>query len=314
MLDWNDLRHFLAVARAGSTLGAAETLRVNQTTVARRIAALERALDAKLFEKVQSGYRLTELGQEILPAAERVQTEADTVVRLVQQRARRLSGTIRVTTNETIADLFLTPSIMDFTKQYPDVRLDVVIDPRRLDLARGEADVALRAAEDPGTGPIVVRKLRHLPWAIYCSREYAARNGCPGSVEELSQHTIIGGDGPLLAMQGPTWLENAAGTAKVIARSNSLPNLLTAVRSGLGITALPCALAEPVPELIRCIGPIEDLGAPLWLVTRADVKDEPRIRAFTSFISARIVAMRHLFELRDTPVQAEPAGRSSSLS
>ena len=99
MFDWNDLRHFLAVARAGSTLAGAEALKVNQTTVARRIAALERSLGAKLFDRAQSGYRLTELGHELLPAAERLEIEAATVTRLVEQRSRRLAGTIRVTTN-----------------------------------------------------------------------------------------------------------------------------------------------------------------------------------------------------------------------
>ncbi|HEX8525374.1 LysR family transcriptional regulator [Allosphingosinicella sp.] len=304
MFDWNDLRHFLAVARAGSTLAAAEILRVNQTTVARRIAALERDLGAKLFDRAQSGYRLTQLGEELLCAAERVETEAEGVARLVQQSSRRLKGTIRVTTNETIANVFLTPSLMDFAELYPDIRLEVVVDPRQLDLARGEADVALRAGADPGSGPIVVRKLRHLPWAVYCSRDYARRNGCPGEIAQLAEHTIVGSDGPLAVMAAPMWLEQAAGAARVIGRSNSLPNMMAAVKAGLGLAILPCALAEPDPELVRCIGPMDDVGAPLWLVTRSDNKDEPRIRAFTTFISARIIAMRHLFELRDPAEEA----------
>ena len=305
MFDWNDLRHFLAVARSGTTLGAAEALKVNQTTVARRIAALEQALGARLFERAQSGYRLTELGHELLPAAARLEIEASTVARLVEQRSRRLAGTIRVTTNETIANLFLTPSLPDFADLYPDIRVEVVVDPRYLDLSRGEADVALRAAQHPGNGPIVVRKLRHLPWAVYSSRDYAARNGCPARVGELPRHKVIGPDGPLCEMAAFQWLEGAAGSAQVMARSNSLPNMLTAVRAGLGLAVLPCAMAEPEPDLVRCIGPMDDIGAPLWLITRSDNKDEPRIRAFTSFIAARIVAMRHLFELRDPP--AEPA-------
>ena len=170
MFDWNDLRHFLAVARAGSTLGAAEGLKVNQTTVARRIAALEQALGAKLFDKASAGYRLTELGSELLPVAERVEVEAETVLRLTEQRARRLTGTVRVTTNETIADIFLMPSVTEFCDLYPHIRLDIVVDARHLDLNRGEADVALRVGGSPGSGAIVARKLRHLPWGVYCSR------------------------------------------------------------------------------------------------------------------------------------------------
>lgn len=313
MFDWNDLRHFLAVARAGSTLAAAEALKVNQTTVARRIAALEQALGARLFDRAQSGYRLTELGHELLPAAERLETEAATVARLVEQRSRKLAGTIRVTTNETIANLFLTPSLADFAELYPDVTVEVVVDPRHLDLGRGEADVALRAAQDPGTGPIVVRKLRHLPWAVYCSRDYAARHGCPADVSDLPAHKVIGSDGPLSAMTAFQWLEGAAGSAQVIARSNSLPNMLTAIRAGLGLAVLPCAMAEPEPDLVRCIGPMDEIGAPLWMITRHDAKDEPRIRAFTSFIAARIVAMRHLFELREPPPEPAPTADHASF-
>ena len=299
MFDWNDLRHFLAVARAGSTLAAAEGLKVNQTTVARRIGALEQALGAKLFDKASAGYRLTELGAELLPVAERVEVEAETVLRLTEQRARRLTGTVRVTTNETIADIFLMPSVSEFCELYPHIRLDIVVDARHLDLNRGEADVALRVGGSPGTGAIVARKLRHLPWGVYCSRAYAARSGCPSAPEKLCEHRILGAEGSLAAIQAPRWLEEMAGSERVIARSNTLPNLLIAAQAGLGLAVLPCAMAEPHEELVRCIGPIDELGAPLWLVTRTDLKDEPRIRAFTSFIAARIVSMRHLFELRD---------------
>lgn len=313
MFDWNDLRHFLAVARAGSTLAAAEALKVNQTTVARRIAALEQSLGARLFDRAQSGYKLTELGAELLPAAERLEVEAATVARLVEQRSRRLAGTIRVTTNETVANLFLTPSLPDFAELYPDIRVEVVVDPRYLDLSRGEADVALRAAQDPGTGPIVVRKLRHLPWAVYCSRDYAARSGCPRELDDLPKHKVIGSDGPLRDMAAFQWLEGAAGAAQVIARSNSLPNMMTAIRAGLGVAVLPCAMAEPEPDLVRCIGPLDEIGAPLWMITRSDNKDEPRIRAFTSFIAARIVSMRHLFEPRDPSPEPQPSPDHSAF-
>ena len=190
----------------------------------------------------------------------------------------------------------------------------MVVDPRNLDLGRGEADVALRAAQDPGSGPIVIRKLRHLPGAVYCSRDYAARSGCPRATEELPNHKVIGSDGPLAAMAAFQSLERAAGRAQVMARSNSLPNMMTAVRAGLGLAVLPCAMAEPETDLVRCIGPLDEIGAPLWMVTRSDNKDEPRIRAFTSFIAARIVAMRHLFELREPTGEPQPpADRASFL-
>ena len=305
-MDWDDLRHFLAVARTGTTLGAGEALRVNQSTVARRIGALEQALGVPLFVRSQAGYRLTEAGQEILPAAERAEIEAQTVAQLAEQRLRRLSGTVRVTASEALANVFLNPCIREFGELYPDVRIEVAIADRSLDIARGEADVALRAGVQQGGGAIVVRKLRDMPWSIYASRDYAHRNGCPGTEDGLRGHAIVGGDGNVARLPGPTWLEERAGADRVVARSNSLTHLAAAVRAGLGLGALPCSIGEPDPELIRCIEPPRALDSALWLVTRADIKDEPRVRAFTDFITARTVSMRHLFELKPRETVSVP--------
>jgi len=306
-MDWNDLRYFLAVARSGSTLAAAERLRVNQSTVARRIAALEQALGFTLFARSQAGYRLTDAGAELLPAAERVELEAETVERLGEQRQRRLAGTVRVTASEALANTFLNPCLREFTLLYPDVRIEVVIADRSLDIARGEADVALRAGVQKGGGAIVVRKLRDMPWSIYSSHDYARRNGCPESIEALRGHAVVDGDGSIEKLPPLLWLKERAGAERIVARSNSLTHLAAAVRAGLGLGALPCSIGEPDPELIRCIEPPAELLSTLWLVTRADIKDEPRVRTFTDFITARTVSMRHLFELRPRDeIVAEP--------
>jgi DNA-binding transcriptional LysR family regulator len=305
-MDWNDLRHFLAVARAGSTLAAAETLKVNQSTVARRIGALEQALGVRLFDRLQSGYRLTAAGREILPAAERLEIEASTVLRLAEQRARRVAGTVRVTTNEPLANLFLNPCIREFTQLYPDVLIEVAVSNESLDLDRGEADVALRAGTQSGTGNLRVRKLRELQWSVYASRDYARRNGCPRTPGAFAGHAIIGGDAGLRRVPGPGWLERHAGSDRVVARSNSVTHMVAAVKAGLGLAALPCTLGELEPELVRCLPPPAELDSPLWLVTRADLADEPRIRTFTAFMSARIVSMRHLFEIREEQGRLEP--------
>ena len=315
-MDWNDIRHFLAVCRVGSTLGAAETLKVNQSTVARRVTALEQSLGVRLFDRLQSGYRMTGAARELLPAAERLEIEAATIARLAEQRARRVAGSVRVTTNEPLANLFLSPCIREFTELYPDVTIEVVVTNESLDLARGEADVALRAGTQSGTGNLLVRKLRDLQWSVYSSRDYARRNGCPRDTGQLKGHMIVGGDAELARVPGPAWLERHAGSERVVARSNSVTHMVAAVKAGLGLGALPCTLGESDPELVRCLPPPRELESPLWLVTRADLADEPRIRTFTSFMSARIVSMRHLFELRPAdPV--EPCGapnRTGDLS
>jgi DNA-binding transcriptional LysR family regulator len=299
MFDWNDLRYFLATARAGSTVGASQIMRVNQSTVGRRIAALERSLGAKLFDRTAAGYRLTEVGQDLLPSAERAEAEAAAVLLLVEQRARLVAGTIKVTTNETIADLFLMPALTEFADLYPDIRVDVIVSSRWLDLERGEADVALRAARHLYTGTGSARRLAELPWAIYCSRRYAETHGRPTTAEQLRQHKIIGVDGPLAAVAGFDFLEQNAGDEAVVARTNSLPNLLAAVRAGLGISALPCVRGEADPQLLRCLGPNQELSSSLWLITRGDTRHEPKTRAFSSFAAAKTPVLRDLLRFDD---------------
>lgn len=294
MFDWNDLRYFLATARSGSTVAASRLLHVDQSTVSRRIAALEQSLGAKLFDKTVAGYRLTDIGRELIPAAERAELEAGSIMLMVEERARQIAGTLRVTTNETIADLFLMPSLAEFAELYPDIRVDVIVSARWLDLERGEADVALRAARHLEEAGRLATQLAELPWAIYCSRQYAECHGRADSAGELSLHKVIGVDGPLSAVAGFDWLEKRAGEEAVIARTNSLPNLLTAVRAGLGISALPCVLGEGDAGLIRCIGPSPDLCSFIWFLTGPQVRREPRVRAFGSFIAAKAPMLRQL--------------------
>lgn len=292
MYDWSDLRVFLAVARAGSTTAAAELLGVSQTTAARRIAALEEDLGAQLFERHQSGYRLTELGESVRGNAERIEAEAQAIADAIAQQRRHLAGVVRVTTNESMANAFVTPWLAEFAELYPDIRIQMIVDDRRLDLARGEADVALRAGSRPTDGALVVRKLCVVPWNIYCSQAYAARRGRPASIEALNEHSIIGGEGAFASLPAMRWLRDKAPRATIAAHSNNMSNLIATVKAGLGVTGLPCVDAEAEPTLLRCFGDLPELDSELFLVTRAEMKDLPRVRAFTDFISAKIASAR----------------------
>lgn len=294
MFDWNDIRYFLAAARGGSTVAASKIMRVDQSTVSRRISALEERLGARLFNRAVGGYELTNLGHEILATAEKAELELSAIPLLVEGRARHLSGIVKVTTNETIADLFLMPALPEFAELYPDIRVDVTVTSRWLDIARGEADVALRAARVWDAAELWAINLSELPWAIYCSHEYVEKHGAPTSTSDLPQQKIIGVDGPLAAVAGFDWLETKAGAETVVARTNSLPNLIAAVRASLGISALPCVRGDADPELVRCIGPYPELASFLWLVTRSEINVEPCVLAFRSFIISKKPVVREL--------------------
>jgi DNA-binding transcriptional LysR family regulator len=297
MYDWGDLRFFLTTARTGSTLAAARELGVNQTTVARRIAALEEALGVRLFDRNQDGYRVSEAGNEILAQAERVRIEADTVANLVGQRKRSLSGVIRVTTPEALANFALTPWLAEFMELYPDIRVEVIAADQRLDLARGAADIALRAGRLPTEDGIVVRKLANAPWGLYCSKAYATKHGAPKTIEEVNGHMVVGADGWLASLDPYVYVAQHAPRAKVRSVCTTVVNVAYAIKSGHGVGALPCLLAFAESDNIECFR-FEHLPYLYYLATPETLKDVPRIRAFSDFIVSRSAAIKHVLEGR----------------
>jgi DNA-binding transcriptional LysR family regulator len=298
MFEWGDLRHFLAVSRGGSTLAAAKVLGCNQTTVARRVAALEEALGEKLFERAAGGYRLTEVGSAMVQNAERVEAEVEAFGRMVAQRSRKLLGMIRVTTNDVLAECLLTPWLREFTERFPVVQVETIITDRRLDIARGEADIALRAGGQRLEGDgLVVRRLASGKWGIYCSRRYAAENRKPEAPADLGPHPIIGGAGDLARFE-PEFLRIAKANGAVIRQaSSSILNIAGAIRSGLGVGPVPCMLGELDPELERCFL-FDDADYDLILITREEMRNLPHVRAFNDFIASRTAALRHMIEGR----------------
>lgn len=296
MRDWDDLRHFLAVARAGSTLGAARSLGVNQTTCSRRVAALEAAIGTRLFERRQAGYRLTEAGTRLLAHAERVEHEVRALEAALEAERRMLSGRLRATTNESIANAVLTPFLARFREAYPRIRVAVTISDRALELARGEADVALRAGRQPEAVGVAVRRICHLPWTIYCARDYATRHGAPTSRADIAGHAVIGGEGNVAEIAGVRWLEEAAPGVEVVSRSGSLTNMTAAAIAGLGLAALPCMIGDREPALQRCFPPVPGIGGDLWLVVREEAREVPHVRAFLDSLAAHLSAVRSMLE------------------
>lgn len=300
MFEWSDLRHFLAVAKSGSTLSADKILGVNQTTVARRIAALEDALGERLFDKTAGGYRLTELGAAMVQSAERVETEVEAFSRMVAQRSRKLLGMIRVTTNDVLADCLLTPWLREFTQRFPVVQVETIITDRQMDLSRGEADIALRAAtlsSGPMGDNVVVRRLATGKWGVYASKAYVADNGLPTNPDELAAHPIIAGSGEL-ARFDPAFMKQVRAKGAVIRQaSSSILNIAGAIKSGLGCGPLPCVLGELDPELQLCFL-FDEADFALLLMTREEMRNLPHVRAFNDFIASRTSALRHMIEGR----------------
>ncbi len=288
MFDWNDLKAFLAVARGGSTLAASRALGVNQTTVARRIESLEQALGFKLFERGQTGSRLTEAGQSLIGEAENVERAAIRFANHAATQMRGVSGALRFTTNELVANTMVIPALVEFRKLHPDVQVDLVITDRALDLEAGEADLAIRTTKALPVSDLVARKIGDHDMALYCSRDYAARRGIPDSPQGLCDHDLIDVTMEMGEMPGATWMMQHSGGKPPITRSNSMGSLVYAVKAGLGIGALPCTIADADRDLLRCSDPIPEGRASSWIVTRRELKDTPRVRAFIDFMAPHL--------------------------
>jgi DNA-binding transcriptional LysR family regulator len=293
MFDWNDVRHFLAVARTGSTLTASRQLKLSQPTVARRVAALEEALGVTLFERRQAGYRLTEEGEALVADAAAMETAALAVADGAKARARRLSGSVRLTCNEITAAYHLAPILAEFRRAYPDIRVDLAVTEALLDLGRGEADVAIRATDRPEGSGIVARKLLDMPWIVYAARSYVETHGQPEHWDDIAAgHRIIGGEGAISQIPALQWFEGLAAAGAVVARANSFPALIANVRAGLGLAPLASGIFDRDAEIISCLTLPARFSGPVWLVTHERVRGLPRVRALLDFIATYVSARR----------------------
>ncbi len=292
MFDWNDLRHFLAVARDGSTIAAAKTLKLSQSTVHRRLDELEKLIGRPIVVRQATGYRLTEFGKELLPLAMRVEDAVNSLERFLVASDETPTGSVRVTCSESIGYRLTQSSLLDkFYDRHPGLRVEMIMSDKSLDISKGEADVAIRAGS-PNEETLVGRKIADVPWALYCSRKYVDRHGQVTCIEDLNGHAIIEFDGEIRDHHAARWLRSVAPDAKVVARSNTVSGLMMTVRSGAGLAPLPMPLAGRDPDLICALGPVAGLYSPIYLLTHPDLRRTPRIGAFFDFVVEELETVR----------------------
>ncbi len=290
MYDWNDLKAFLAVAESGSTLAAAQAMRVSQTTVARRIAALEAATGVTLFERRQAGYALTPVGEAMLASAMAVRDAAERFGDAAGARSRDAGGTVSVTTMEIVAVTILPPILRDLRAEHPGIhiQLDTADEPR--DLAAGAADIAIRSSKQPSGAGLVGRRIADNPWTVYCSRDYADRHGVPHNREQLATHPFIGGGGGVWEPYR-AWLRQYGLEEAVVMQYDTATGLLSGVRAGMGLSVLPAYIADREPDLIRCLPPKSDDTTGLWLLTHERLRHVPRVRLVLDFLARELTRL-----------------------
>jgi DNA-binding transcriptional LysR family regulator len=291
--DWDDLRFFLAVARAGRLTAAARHLEADHTTVSRRISALEGALRAKLFERKPQGYSLTEQGERLLGLAEGMETQALAVASQVGGADLALSGTVRIGAPDGIGTYFLAPELGALAERHPDLTLQLVALPRTFSLSRREADIAI-TLEQPTEGRLVSRKLTDYRLRLYASRDYLARHGPMADLADLSGRTLVTYVADLI--YSPV-LDYFSGLEKYTARRYECASVvaqLEAVRAGVGVGILHDYAVRQFPELQAVLPEVSYLRT-YWLVTHADLRNLRRVEEVYSFILSRVRANRGLF-------------------
>ncbi|MFN4357757.1 LysR family transcriptional regulator [Sphingopyxis alaskensis] len=290
MYDWNDLKAFLAVAETGSTLAAAQAMRVSQTTVARRIAALEAATGVTLFERRQAGYALTPVGEAMLASAVAVRDAADRFGEAASARSRDAGGTVSLTVMEIIAVTILPPILRDLRAEHPAIHIQLDTSDEARDLAAGAADIAIRSSKQPSGAGLVGRRVADNAWTVYCSRDYADRHGVPHTREELAKHPFIGGGGGVWEPYR-AWLRQYGLEESVVMQYDTATGLLSGVRAGMGLSVLPAYLADREPDLIRCLPPRSDDTTGLWLLTHERLRHVPRVRLVLDFLARELTRL-----------------------
>jgi DNA-binding transcriptional LysR family regulator len=312
MYDWNDLRYFLAIHRSGTVGGAARELSVNQSTVSRRLDALEEALGARLFIRNARGFAITAAGGSVLELVERAEKLMVDVERRLSGDSLRPEGTVRLYVEDALATRLIIPSLADLHEKH--ARLDLALVDRFPDLARSEADLALQLAR-PDRDQLVARRVGEVAFGLYGSHALLAREGRGDTLRDLVGVDVVAYETGASA-RGEPGLPGPPQGARVVFRGATMLSVAAAASAGIGLAILPCFLGDADPGLRRVWAP--DVGSvlPAWLVVHEDLAGAARIRLTMDHVTAVFRANAVLLAGRSRPsaptVDAVPQGTAAN--
>jgi len=272
-MNWDDLRFLVEIGRSATLAAAARHLKVDQTTVARRLRALEDALGTPLFERSDGHWRPTGVGADVLERAMRIEEDVAGLARLAEAGAQAVSGVVRLTAVGAIVGDYLVPRLPGLYARHPELVVELIASNDNLNVSRREADIAIRLAR-PESGDFLIRKLADVGFAVYGPAQ-------PGPTRSNDWVTY---DDELAHTPEMRWLAGQLAGGRVRLRSNKLTGLLGAVAVGIGRAVLPCFLADATPGLVRESGPQPVLSRDLWLLVHPDARRLPRVAAVADWL------------------------------
>ncbi|MBO9101210.1 MULTISPECIES: LysR family transcriptional regulator [unclassified Rhizobium] len=280
MADWENLRHFLAVAHSGTLSGAARALKVDHATVSRRLAALEAELDVVLVNRLPRSCRLTAIGQQVLDQAVTMESAANGIARIARAAHTPLIGKVTLSAPPVLAAHLLAQHLARFRSLYPDIRLSLAAQAQQVSLSRREADVALRLVRPEETGSFAL-KLGVMPFGLYARRDYP-------HPDEPDRWQFIAYDESFADMPQQKWLLGVAGARSVACELNDISGHLIAARAGAGVAGLPCFLGDAGRDLVRIGEDAPSFSREIWVVVHRDLRKTPSVRAVMDFVIALI--------------------------
>ena len=272
-MNWDDLRFLVEIGRSATLAAAARHLKVDQTTVARRLRALEDALGTPLFERSDGHWRPTGVGADVLERAMRIEEDVAGLARLAEAGAQAVSGVVRLTAVGAIVGDYLVPRLPVLYARYPELVVELIASNDNLNVSRREADIAIRLAR-PESGDFLIRKLADVGFAVYG----------PAQPDPTRSDDWVTYDDELAHTPEMRWLAGQLAGGRVRLRSNKLAGLLGAVAVGIGRAVLPCFLADATPGLVRESGPQPVLSRDLWLLVHPDARRLPRVAAVADWL------------------------------
>jgi DNA-binding transcriptional LysR family regulator len=284
MYDWNDLKYFLALSRQGKLVRAAVRLQVDHTTVSRRIAALEKQLDVRLFDKSPNGYQLTDAGLRLLPLAEQIETRSNRLYREIAGKDARLSGTVRVATPEALGSQVIARHITEFKQQHPDIEIELVAETRRMSLSKREADIAISFSR-PDSGRLIAWKLCDYRLRLFASRDYLADYPPIKSIDDLSQHDFVSYIEDLIEMPELRFFDNTIKNAHVVFRSTNVSAQFNAILEGIGLGLVHCFMAQRENRLQVILPEQVSVERTYWLLVHEDLRHVARVDAVCQFLT-----------------------------
>lgn len=286
-LDWDYLRVFIEIARTGRMSAAADRLKLNHSTVARRMSAFEETIGTRLFDRSPQGVTLTNEGAELLVYAERIEHEAQMLMTRVAGRQALLSGVVRIAVPEAFGCFLVAPAVDRFQAEHPEITIELIPESRHVSLSRRDADLVVSTVR-PRQGRMFINKLAEFDMGLYASAKYIDRHGAPEDIAALPEHAFVGFIEDLLDSDDYAPLNQIVANPRLAFRSSSIISQQSAIGAGVGLGLLHSFAARLTPDIRQILADEVRVRRSYWLLVHADLRRIPRIRAVIRFLQQTV--------------------------